>query len=106
MAELSSKFVTGLNDLVNHRLTPALVDPDYFNATFIAAMVDAKEEKLFPINPDIVSHWTSPMDIYFNQKDAMFNVIVKVPAQRSTSSCAMFKLQPTPFSVSYSLHVE
>lgn len=100
MAELSAQYVSGISDLIHRRLTPALVDPDYFNATFHAATSDSSNFDVFPISSDILTHWSRPIDIFFNQKEAYFKVIVKIPAQHTKRSCAMFRLQPTPFSVS------
>lgn len=100
MGEKTNYIIAGLNQLINRQLSPALVNPDYFNGTIQAAMADAGNKGIFPISNDIVSHWSSPMDIFFSKDEALFKVVVKVPAQQTRKSCGMFRLQPTPFSVS------
>lgn len=101
----STAVVDGLTHLLKGDLSPTLISPQYFRSTLTMALRESQKFEIHAIDSDPVALWGQKKDIFFNEDEAYFLVVLKVPAQRKKISCSMFRLQETPFSIGGGLSV-
>lgn len=99
LMDYSDSVMGALVSLINEDLSPILVDPRYLESTFFSAVAESKGKHVFPISADPLHLWKTKKDIYFDKEQALFKVVLKVPAQVKDKTCAMYRLQETPFSI-------